>query len=465
MSKILGKTDAIRLLMEGQEALAQVEANGMRVDVPYLKRMIDESAEVLRRMEADLKKDEVWSLWQKVYGAKANINGTEQLGRIIFDEMGVKCEERTPTGLPKTDEEALERVKHPFVAKYVNRKKLFTARNTFLLGIMSEVVGDHIHPMYSLNTIITYRSASSYPNSQNFPNRVGRTAKLVRQAFIPEDDCEIVEFDLKGAEVCVSECYHHDPTMLKYILEGYDYHKELAMQCFMLEREQVTKSARHVGKNGFVFPSFYGDWWMSIAKGMWNAIETDGLTRVDGVGLIEHLASKGITRLGDQNSKDRDPPRGTFEAHIKEVYHDFWNVRFPVYSQWKEDWFDEYIKNGYCHSLTGFTYQGVSKRNEIINYPIQGSSFHCLLWALIKIQQWLKKNKMRSKIIGQIHDSIIMSIHRKERDDVLPFAYRTMTQDIRKEWDWVIVRLDVEAAGSYRNWYEKEEIDLKKLAV
>lgn len=463
MPRILDHNDARRLMLEGQAALSAVEANGMRIDTDYLDRMLVETEAVLREMDDDIRRDPIWQTWVKIYGEKASLTSGEQLGHIVFDVMGVECVDRTPTGKPKTDEDALERVKFPFVKKIQNRKKLFTARNTFLRGIRDETVDGYLHSIFSLNTVITYRSSSSMPNVQNLPNRIKRTAKLVRRAFIPRgDDYLLAEFDLKGAEVCVSECYHFDPTMLDYLKRGHDYHKDLAMQCYKLRADQVTKLVRGTAKADFVFASFYGSYFVNMAQNLWDAIEVDGLTRADGVGLMQHLAEQGITQLGPL---ERDPPPGTFVAHIKAIYNDFWDCRFPVYKQWKIDWFQEYLKNGYCRSHTGFVYQGINARNEIINYPIQGASFHCLLWTLTRVQEWLTKNKMKSRIIGQIHDSIIMDIHRSELQDVTEFVSRMIRVAIRQAWDWVIVPLEAEASISEKNWYEKEDLPLPALAV
>lgn len=458
MNRTLDHTDARRLMHEGQAALSIVEANGMRIDTAYLDRMLAETGDVLRQLEEELRQDEVWHVWKKHYGERANIDSGEQLGHIVFDVLGVECSDRTATGKPKTDEDALERVKFPFVRKFINRKKLFVARNTFLQGIKAETVDGYLHAVFSLSRVISYRSASQYPNVQNFPNRIKRTARLIRRCFIPRsDEHAIVEFDLKGAEVCVSECYHHDPTMLDYLLRGHDYHKDLAMQCYKLAAGQVTKLVRGTAKAAFVFASFYGDYYINICQNLWNAIETDGLTRADGVGLMQHLAEQGITELGGLG---RDPIPGTFEAHIKSVYDDFWNNRFPVYTQWKIEWWDAYLKNGYCRSHTGFLYQGISRRNEILNYPIQGSSFHCLLWVLTRLQEWLTANGMRSKIIGQIHDSIVMDIHRTELDDVLHRVSWLIRVGIRQTWDWIVLALEAEATISTENWFLKDELPL-----
>src|SRR5690606_21612417 len=101
---------------------------------------------------------------------------------------------------------------------------------------------------------------------------------------------------------------------------------------------------------------FYGDWYIQICQNLWNAIDRDKLTRRDGVGLKEHLRSKGIRELGNLNPKNTTP--NSFEEHIKEVEANFWGRRFAVYSQWKVDWWNAYLKRGYYRMLTGFVSRG-----------------------------------------------------------------------------------------------------------
>jgi DNA polymerase-1 len=456
MQRALDTEDAHQLFVEGQQALSQVEVNGMRLDMEYLDKMIEATGEKVRQMDEDLKKDEVWQTWKKVYGDDASLSAKPQLGHIIFDVLKVPCKRRTPSGRPAVDEEALEEVDFPFLKKYINRNKLEKARGTNLMGLRREAIDGRLHPHQNLNTTITFRSSVSDPNGQNIPIRDPRMAYLVRRAFIPtSDDFRLLEIDLSGAEVRVSACYHRDPRMINYIEQNYDYHHELAMQCYKLDTEQVSKPIRGTAKGGFVFASFYGDWYKQICQNLWGAVDRDHLTLKNGMSLREHLNLVGLDELGDLG---RDPRPGTFENHIKEVYEDFWGVRFPVYAQWKVDWWNAYLDKGYCQSLTGFTYKGVYEKNKIINYPIQGSSFHCLLWILIKVNKWLVKNKMRSKIIMQIHDSILFDVHKDELQDVLAYVYQLMIHEIQKVWPWIIVQLDGEAAVCEKNWYEKEEI-------
>ena len=100
------------------------------------------------------------------------------------------------------------------------------------------------------------------------------------------------------------------------------------------------------------------------------------------------------------------------------------------------------------------------KRNEVINYPIQGSAFHCLLWSLTQlVLKHLKKHKMKSIIIGQIHDSIIADVPEEETDDYIALANRVMVDSVRRKWDWIITPLETEAAISSvnGNWADTKE--------
>ncbi|MCH8035745.1 MAG: hypothetical protein IIC53_01310 [Proteobacteria bacterium] len=109
---------------------------------------------------------------------------------------------------------------------------------------------------------------------------------------------------------------------------------------------------------------------------------------------------------------------------------------------------------------TGFVVAGVYSRNQITNGPIQGSAFHCLLWVLIELERWMRKKKMRSVIIGQIHDSIELDCHRDELDDVKAMAKYLLETAIMKAWSWITVPLAGEAEVGAENWWDKQEVEL-----
>jgi len=130
---------------------------------------------------------------------------------------------------------------------------------------------------------------------------------------------------------------------------------------------------------------------------------------------------------------------------------------FPDWAERRTEWWNKYRKRGWFRLMTGFVMAGVFTRNELMNFPIQGPAFHCLLWSLIRLVKWMKKEKMRSCIIGQIHDSIVADIHRDELDDYLVKAKQVMTRDVREAWPWIITPLEVDCEIAKTNWFEKRE--------
>jgi len=407
---------AFNLLHEGSIALAEVEANGIRIDIEYLRGAELETTHRIKKYEQALSSSELYKKWKNHYKGKTSYESTDQLGTVLFDLMGFECTEFTDKGNKKTDEETLSKIDSPDVKKYFRVKKLKKVLSTYLTGVRREVWGEFLHPNFNLNIPVSYRSSSSNPNFQNLPIRDPEMGKLIRTAFIARDGCQLIELDYSGIEVSVAACYHKDPTMMEYLNDPEkDMHRDMAAQCYKLKPEEVTKKTRYCGKNMFVFPQFYGDWYPKCAKSLWEATEKLELVHTDGTPLREHLKNKGITKLGAVNSREPSIP-GSFEGHIKFVEKDFWKRRFKVYDRWKKKWYDDYKKNGYFTSLTGFTYQGFLGKNKVINYAVQGAAFHCLLWSLIRLQKELKKRGMKALIVGQIHDSMIADVPENERD-------------------------------------------------
>jgi DNA polymerase-1 len=104
----------------------------------------------------------------------------------------------------------------------------------------------------------------------------------------------------------------------------------------------------------------------------------------------------------------------------------------------------------------------VLNRNDVLNYAVQGASFHCLLWSLVQIHKWLKKNKMRTKIVGQIHDSIVADVYAPEKDDFLGMCKQVMTVDLLQHWKWLIVPMDIEAeiGDLGASWHELKGVKI-----
>lgn len=453
-----------QLLHEGAIALARVESNGICVDVDYYKKALVKVDERIKDLERQMMESEVWEQWRKMYGAKAKFTARQQLAEVLqtFDCVGKL--ELSEAGNAKLDADVLDTIDLPFCKQYVQAEKLRKLNGTYLKGTLEEVSPDgKLRCFFNLHLATTYRSSASNPNIQNQPIRDALQGKIIRKGFKPRPGHRIVEIDYSSIEVRVAACYHRDPAMLKYLTDdSTDMHRDTAADMFMLPHEQITKQARFCGKNSFVFPAFYGDYYVSMAKGIWSNMLKLDVKTADGVPMIEHLKSKGIQSLGACNP-DKEALPGTFEYHIKQVEDVFWNERFCVYNEWKKKWYHDYIENGYFKSLSGFVFSGTMRRNNVINSPVQSAAFHCLLWSLIEVQKQLRKRKMKTVIVGQIHDSLIADVHEDEFEDYLKMASGIMTTGLKERFPWINgVPIDVEAEATEvdGNWWDKSVVDI-----
>jgi hypothetical protein len=289
---------------------------------------------------------------------------------------------------------------------------------------------------------------------------------MIRRGILPcKSEHQLGEVDYSGLEVRIAACYHKDPAMIAYINDpAKDMHRDMACRCFFLKAAQVTKPIRFISKNSFVFPEFYGAYWKSIAPAMWEAAGAQVLAGK--TTLQQHLQAHGVAGLGtlkmDEKGYFHPATNDCFYAHIQRIEIWFWTKKFPVYAAWRKSWYDSYLTRGSFRTLTGFRCRGEMRRTEVINLPIQGSAFHCLLYSLIQIQQWLVANEMETRLIGEIHDSLLFSFHPDEVQMVLKKAQKVMCEDVRRHWPWICVNLAVEAeiAPPGKSWAEMAPIKI-----
>lgn len=442
--------DALRLWHDGAEELAVVQHNGIRVDLDYLQEKQTEFRETEARLTAALKESELWALWRKQFGQKALITSDQQLSKMLFDVLKLDPPpgtRRNKSGLYAVSEEILAKVDHPFVRDLGPIRKVRKMASTYIDGWLFEQVHGFIHPFFNLHKASSFRSSSEAPNFQNVPIRHPINGPLIRRGIIPRDGNRIIELDFSGAEVRVAGCCTKDPVLMNYLAGAGDMHHDVAKDLFLLTDSQVDKkTTRHWAKNRFVFAQFYGSVWFQCAPALWDEV-TQSTAEVPGTGLTvrEHLKSRGIKRLGSCDPKT-PPVDGSFAKLVMDAERVMWDKRFKVFTKWKKDLWDDYQQTGYVHMVTGFTSaQHDLRRNQVLNFPIQGPAFHCLLWCLVRIQRELRRYKMRAKVIGQVHDSLLGDVPDRETQNYLEIAYRTMTKDIMKAWKWLIVPLEAEA--------------------
>jgi DNA polymerase-1 len=445
--------DAYNLMHSGAIALARVESNGFRVDTEYLDGAIKSTEDEITEIERGLRDHKIWRVWKRTFGDRTKLGSRPQLAKVLFDVLKMQSSGRTATKRHKTDEEALEELDNEFVQVYLRCEKKKKLLSTNLLGLKKHVQGKYVHPFYNLHTVVTFRSSASDPNSQNIPVREEEYARVVRSAFIPRRGRVFIEVDFKGAEVCASACVHEDPNLIAYVCDASkDMHRDMAGQIFKLKQKQISKPIRQEIKGDFVFAEFYGSWYKTVAPKIWKEIIRQKLKLADGTPLLAHLAEQGITELGPG---ERDPEPGTFEHRVWEVEQDFWGRRFRVYDKWKQDFYNAYQENGFFDMATGFRSSGIFSKKQVCNAPIQGPAFHCLLWTLIELNRWLVKHKMRTLIVGQIHDSLQIDAVPDEVDDVLDRVHYIIQKQLPKAWPWIIVPLTVEVEASEENWFKK----------
>lgn len=444
--------DAYQLAHDGTLALADIETTGIRVDAPYLKSQYVQLSKDLLAVERALWKTREAKEWKARYKDKTLFSSNAQLSTMLFNVWRYKPTKATRKGNAAVDYDVLRKIGTPFTKGILQMRKILKVRDTYILGLLKCQTSGLLHPSFNLHMVVSHRSSSENPNFQNQPVRDPFQGDIVRRAFLPlEPGHQFGEIDYKGNEVVSNVCYSRDPNLISYIKDpSKDMHRDAAMDCFMLRADQVGKKIRYVGKNSFTFAEFYGSYYANVAPAMWEAIGEYDLTTEDGIPLYTHLKSKGITDLAE------------FTDHIQQVEDRFWNERFPTHAEWKRKWYADYLGCGWFDLLTGFRCQGPMRRNEACNYPGQGTGFHFVLWDVVQLHRWLTDNKMRTKIIGQIHDSIEFSFHPAELQTVLQKARQMMTISIREHWPWICVPMTIEAevAPAGGTWRDKQQMEI-----
>lgn len=446
--------DAQQLMHEGAQSLSAASIQGMHVDVNYCLKQhkyLNKKCKILSKQFARTK---IGRKWAKAF-LSPNFNSDQQLREILFKKEKIqpvkstKPSKKYPKGQASVDSESLGLISKtvPDLKPFMELKKLSKVNNTFLHGILIEQVDGIIHPFFHLHIARTFRSSSSNINFHNQPNRDKKQKKIIRSAFIPSPGYHLMAADFTGIEVGTSCCCHKDKNMLNYVRhpEKNNMHTDMAIQCYLLDefiKEGSENILRKGAKNGFVFPQFYGDYYGNNAASLasWGELPTkgnfskkDGLILITGKSLGQHLIKKGIHDYDD------------FVDHIKWVEDDFWNNRFKGYRNWKKRNVKAFYKNASLHTLTGFTCSGEMSDNDINNYPIQGPAFHKLLKTYNEVHRRLKLYKMKTKLIGQIHDELVFDTHPDETWYVLEIVKEVACEWLPQQWKWINVPMVIEA--------------------
>lgn len=431
-TKLTGKfLRGFKFFLEGAEVLSKVQSEGMCLNVGLMEK---HERILTRKIDRAFDKVKSFPEWDKWKGSREfNPNSDAQLSRMLYEHLKYK---KPKKGDSATDKAQLERIGTDFTRSIIPYRELKKMRDTYIAQFKREHVDGMIRPFFNLHIPATFRSSSDSPNFQNMPARDPIALKWVMSLIQPRPGNKIVEWDYKGVEVAVSCCYHHDPTMISYLVDGGDMHGDTAADIILKDPRNVTRDERQdLGKGGYVFPSFYGSGVPKMAPAIWEKITT--WPKFSDTRL--HLREQGIRKYRD------------FYGHMEDVHKKFWDERFPVYRDWKRKTWTDYLKKGYVDLYTGFRYYGPAAFTQVTNAQIQGSAFHVLLWSLTNIYPEVKANFDRSKIIGQIHDAIVGDIHSADEAGIDSIVKLYGTEKVREHWDWIILPLSLEKESTEVN--------------
>lgn len=363
------------------QVLADMEVGGVRIDTGALK---ETSAMLTERMNAIEK--EIYQL----AGEEFNIASPKQVGEILFGKMKiVEKPKKTKTGQYVTSEEVLQQLKgkSEIVGKILEHRGLKKLLGTYvdaLPKLINPRTG-HIHTSFNQTVTATGRLSSSDPNLQNIPVR-GEDGKEIRKAFVPEEGCLFFSADYSQIELRVMAHLSGDENMQEAFREGYDIHAATAAKIYHETIDTVTRDQRTKAKRAN-FGIIYGITVFGLAERL-------DISRTEATQLID----------------------GYFAT-------------FPKVAEYMEQAKETARKLGYAETLLhrrrylpditshNATVRGFAERNAI-NAPIQGTAADIIKIAMVRIHRRFRDERLRSKMILQVHDELNFSVYPDEKETV-----------------------------------------------
>lgn len=363
------------------QVLADMEVGGVRIDTGALK---ETSAMLTERMNAIEK--EIYQL----AGEEFNIASPKQVGEILFGKMKiVEKPKKTKTGQYVTSEEVLQQLKgkNEIVGKILEHRGLKKLLGTYvdaLPKLINPRTG-HIHTSFNQTVTATGRLSSSDPNLQNIPVR-GEDGKEIRKAFVPEEGCLFFSADYSQIELRVMAHLSGDENMQEAFREGYDIHAATAAKIYHETMDSVTRDQRTKAKRAN-FGIIYGITVFGLAERL-------DISRTEATQLID----------------------GYFAT-------------FPKVAEYMEQAKETARKLGYAETLLhrrrylpditshNATVRGFAERNAI-NAPIQGTAADIIKIAMVRIHRRFRDERLRSKMILQVHDELNFSVYPDEKERV-----------------------------------------------
>ena len=389
------------------KVLANMEIEGIRVDKKVLEEMGTEIKIKLEIITRDI---------YNYAGEEFNLNSPKQLGEILFDKLKLPGAKKNKKGYA-TDIDVLKKLtEYPIINKILEYRALAKLYSTYIDGIISTIREDgKIHTIYTQTLTRTGRLSSIEPNLQNIPMR-SEYGRLIRKAFIPEDNSVILSSDYSQIELRVFAHLSGVNDLINAFKEGVDIHTKTAMDIFKVPMEGVTKNMRRQAK--------------AVNFGILYGISSYGLAEDIGIPVKE----------------------------AKEFINKYFET-YPGVKDYMDKEIDEAKRNGYVKTImnrkrvieelksSNYMVRSMGERMAL-NTPVQGSASDILKKAMVEINNIFEKENIKSKMLLQVHDELIFNVYNDEIDKVKDIVYNTMTKVFELK---VPLDVDIELGN---NWYE-----------
>lgn len=391
------------------EVLSDMQWNGMGIE----ENELEEFGKTL--------KDGLEILTQEIYniaGEEFNINSPKQLGEILFEKLELPVKKKTKSGY-STAEDVLEKLKnyHPIIEKILEYRQLAKLNSTYVEGMKPYInpKTKRIHSFFHQTITATGRISSTEPNLQNIPTRI-ELGKQLRKVFKPEKGNVYIDADYSQIELRVLAHMSEDKHMITAFLNGEDIHKQAASKVLHKPIDEVTKEER------------------SSAKAV-------------NFGIVYGISEFG---LGEQLGVSRKEAKAYIDQYLEE-YSGIKNYMDKVVEEAKEKGYAKTMFNRkrYIKELTSSNYmvREFGKR-AAMNTPIQGTAADIMKIAMINVYKKLKENNMKSKIVLQVHDEMMIEAPVEEKEKVKKIIKNCMEDAVKLR---VPLLAEVSEANS---WYE-----------
>jgi len=394
------------------EVLADMEEEGIRLDIETLKKFSEEIGTELIQLEKDI---------HSFAGTTFNIDSPKQLGQILYEVLAITDKPpKTKTGQFSTNEDALQKLKgkHDIIEKVLQYRSLRKLKSTYADALPNEVNEQtgRIHTTYSQTIAATGRLSSVGPNLQNIPIKTKR-GREIRKAFIPRsEDFSLLSADYSQIELRIIAGLSKDEGMIKAFKNNEDIHTATASKIFEVSPEEVDREMRTKAKS-VNFGIIYGQSAFGLAQNI-NISRSEAKDIIDAY-FNQYPGIKSYMSKTIEIAKEK--------GFVETIMHR-----------------KRYLRD--INSSNGIV-RGAAERNAI-NAPIQGSAADIIKIAMINIYHEMQKHSYKSKMLLQVHDELVFDVYKDELEEIKDLVKNKMEHAVEFNVPLIV---EMNNAG---NWLE-----------